>query len=248
MALYDNAAGTNNWREQTLYGSSRLGIWKPNINLASQNGGSVWDQTGKIAYELSNHLGNTMATISDNRLQVSGGYKADVLTASDYYAFGMAMSERSFTASGATAYRYGFNGKENDNEVKGAGNQQDYGMRIYDPRIGRFLSVDPLVKDYAYYTPYSFAGNMPIEAIDLDGLEPYKNGYKFAYKSDPTLNLFHADNLVDMSGATNPTSYNSLGWPRDAPYFWNKFKDTPLGQKSLSKDNLARIAINKSLS
>ncbi len=45
-------------------------------------------------------------------------------------------------------YRYGFNGKENDNEVKGSGNQQDYGMRIYDPRVGRFLSVDPMTKNY----------------------------------------------------------------------------------------------------
>jgi len=45
-------------------------------------------------------------------------------------------------------YRYGFNGKENDNEVKGSGNQQDYGMRIYDPRLGRFLSVDPLYREY----------------------------------------------------------------------------------------------------
>jgi hypothetical protein len=35
-------------------------------------------------------------------------------------------------------YRYGFNGKENDNKVKGEGNQQDYGMRVYDPRLGRF--------------------------------------------------------------------------------------------------------------
>lgn len=42
-------------------------------------------------------------------------------------------------------YRYGFNGKENDNDVKGIeGSQQDYGMRIYDPRLGRFLSVDPV--------------------------------------------------------------------------------------------------------
>ncbi|MEZ2442984.1 RHS repeat-associated core domain-containing protein [Chitinophaga sp. RCC_12] len=48
-------------------------------------------------------------------------------------------------------YRYGFNGKENDNEVKGEGNQQDYGMRIYDPRLGRFLSVDPLTKGYPHY-------------------------------------------------------------------------------------------------
>ena len=68
-------------------------------------------------------------------------------------------------------YRYGFNGKENDNEVKGEGNQQDYGMRIYDPRVGRFLSVDPLTKQYPHYTPYSYAGNKPIAFIDRDGEE-----------------------------------------------------------------------------
>jgi RHS repeat-associated protein len=68
-------------------------------------------------------------------------------------------------------YRFGFNGKENDNGVKGLGNQQDYGMRIYDPRVGRFLSVDPLSKSYPWYTPYQFAGNKPIWAVDLDGLE-----------------------------------------------------------------------------
>ena len=78
---------------------------------------------------------------------------------------------RKYFARGA--YRYGFNGKENDNEVKGEGNQQDYGMRIYDPRLGRFLSVDPIAREYPFYSPYQFAGNKPIQAIDLDGLEDY---------------------------------------------------------------------------
>jgi len=55
--------------------------------------------------------------------------------------------------------------------VKGLGNQQDYGMRIYDPRIGRFLSVDPLTKSYPELTPYQFASNTPIGGIDLDGEE-----------------------------------------------------------------------------
>ena len=74
--------------------------------------------------------------------------------------------------SSLDVYRFGFNGKENDNEAKGEGNQQDYGMRIYDPRVGRFLSVDPLMGKYPYYTPYQFAGNMPTKYVDLDGLEP----------------------------------------------------------------------------
>jgi RHS repeat-associated protein len=68
-------------------------------------------------------------------------------------------------------YRYGFNGKENDNDVKGEGNQQDYGLRIYDPRLGRFLSVDPLFKEYPYKTSYDFAENSPILGSDLDGAE-----------------------------------------------------------------------------
>src|SRR4030095_14109023 len=82
----------------------------------------------------------------------------------------MQMPERKYSADGS--YRYGFNGKENDNEVKGEGNQQDYGMRIYDPRLGRFLSVDPITKEDPDLTPYQFAGNMQIFAVDLDGLEP----------------------------------------------------------------------------
>jgi RHS repeat-associated protein len=82
------------------------------------------------------------------------------------------MPGRTYRAT--TSYRYGFNGKENDNEVKGVeGSQQDYGMRIYDPRLGRFLSVDPLAYSFPYFTPYQFSGNMPIAAVDLDGLEQY---------------------------------------------------------------------------
>ncbi len=80
----------------------------------------------------------------------------------------MIMPGRNFQS---TAYRYGFNGKENDNEVKGQGNQQDYGMRIYDPRVGRFLSVDPITKQYPELTPYQFSSNNPIAMIDVDGLE-----------------------------------------------------------------------------
>jgi len=88
-------------------------------------------------------------------------------------------------------YRYGFNGKENDNEVKGTGNQQDYGIRIYDPRVGRFLSTDPLTKTFPYWSPYQFSGNDPIRYIDLDGAE------QFDPQSRPT-------GIVYISVATAP--------------------------------------------
>lgn len=55
--------------------------------------------------------------------------------------------------------------------MSGSGNQYDYGFRIYNPRLGRFLSVDPLTKSFPMLTPYQFASNRPIDGIDLDGLE-----------------------------------------------------------------------------
>ena len=81
---------------------------------------------------------------------------------------------------------FGFNGKENDNEVKGVGNQQDYGFRIYDPRIGKFLSVDPLFKDYSELTTYQFASNNPILNIDIDGLEGKEAKMLYDNKGNPT--------------------------------------------------------------
>jgi len=80
---------------------------------------------------------------------------------------------------GTIGYRYGFNGKENDNEVKGSGNSQDYGLRIYDNRLAKFLSVDPLTKDYSELTPYQFASNSPILFIDIDGAEGGLNSLSF---------------------------------------------------------------------
>ncbi len=60
-------------------------------------------------------------------------------------AFGQEMPGRNFSSN---TYKFGFNGKENDNEVYGStGTFQDYGMRMYDTRVCRFISVDPLTKN-----------------------------------------------------------------------------------------------------
>lgn len=56
-----------------------------------------------------------------------------------------------------------------------AGSTQDYGFRIYNPSLGRFLSVDPLTENYPHLTPYQFASNRPIDGTDIDGLEYHQN-------------------------------------------------------------------------
>jgi RHS repeat-associated protein len=93
------------------------------------------------------------------------------MNAYDYYPFGMVIPERKYSTN---TYKFGFNGKENDSEVKGEANEQNYGMRIYDPRLGRFLSVDPLTKKYPWNSVYAFAENDVVRCIDLDGLEKYE--------------------------------------------------------------------------
>ncbi len=120
-------------------------------------------------------MGNVLVTVSDRKIGFDGDqdeqadyYEAEVLSASDYYPFGWSMPGRQF--AGSEKYRFGFNGKENDSEW-GSQVIQDYGFRIYNPSIGKFLSVDPLSPDYPELTPYQFASNTPIQAIDLDGLE-----------------------------------------------------------------------------
>jgi len=66
-------------------------------------------------------------------------------------------------------YRYGFNGKEGDDEVKGGGNSYDFGGRIYDPRVGRWLKLDPRASIYPSHSPYVYAANNPVALYDPNG-------------------------------------------------------------------------------
>lgn len=126
-------------------------------------------------YEKENHLGNVRAVVSDLKESTLNGttgapedFEPVVATISNYYPFGMLQAGRNFNSGD---YEYGFNGKRMDSEVSGTGNSYDYGFRIYNPRIGKFLSVDPLARKFSFYSPYHFAGNKPISALDIDGLE-----------------------------------------------------------------------------
>ncbi len=79
------------------------------------------------------------------------------------------------------------------------GDQQDYGMRVYDPRVGRFLSFDPLSKEYTEFSPFHFAGNNPIRNLDRDGGEPLDYSWKWQYKrfSVDGGNMIYSRNVMD---------------------------------------------------
>jgi RHS repeat-associated protein len=97
-------------------------------------------------------------------------FKPDVVTYNDYYPFGMLVPNRHANTSD---YRYGFQGQERDDELKGEGNSLNYEFRMHDPRVGRFFAIDPLFKSYPEISPYAFSENRPIDSGELEGLERY---------------------------------------------------------------------------
>lgn len=77
-------------------------------------------------------------------------------------------------------YRYGFQGQEKDDEIKGEGNSLNYTYRMHDPRVGRFFAVDPLSKSFPWNSPYAFSENRVIDKIELEGLETAETKSNYA--------------------------------------------------------------------
>ncbi len=159
---------TTTQTEVPLYGSKRLGLFRPEQDRwATVPSDPLYTRyVDERQFELSDHLGNVRAVVGDVRLPVSSRFIADLKAYNNYYPFGMLQTDRSWASE---SYRYGFNGMEMDNEVKGEGNSYDFGARMYDSRLGKWLSLDALASSYPGISPYTFALNTPIQAVDPDG-------------------------------------------------------------------------------
>ena len=105
-----------------------------------------------LSRNLGNHLGSSNVLVDEY---------GTLVNFEEYYPFG----ETSFGSYAKKRYR--FCGKEKDDES----GMYYYGARYYSPWLCRFISVDPLAAKYPFYTPYQYAGNQPINFIDLDGKE-----------------------------------------------------------------------------
>jgi RHS repeat-associated protein len=90
----------------------------------------------------------------------------DIMTYNDYYPFGALMPTRHESSA---AYRYGYQGSEKDDEVKGSGNQYTTFYRGLDVRLEKWLSVDPKSSLTPWESPYVSMGNNPIWRNDILG-------------------------------------------------------------------------------
>ncbi|GAL86398.1 Rhs family-like protein [Sporocytophaga myxococcoides] len=150
MSTYEiPSAGSLTLDEQYIYGSARLGVLR----------------NEKRSYELTDHLGNVRSVVGELR---DVNNQVEVISATDYYPFGMIAKTYN-----SNNYRYGFSGKEKDDEVKGGGNSYDYGARMYDPRVIRWQSLDPRIYLFDYQSGYISMSNNPINRIDPSGMGDY---------------------------------------------------------------------------
>lgn len=176
MGVYTILPESNEaWLDELhIYGSSRLGMIDKivplydNVPVAYTPANPAIHTLGYKKYEIVNYLGNVNAVITDRKVYAGGTYEAVVIMNSDYYPFGMEMPKR-HTNEGQ--YRYGYNGMELDNESKGNGNSYTTEFRQYDPRLGRWLSLDPLMAEFPWMSPYVAFDDNPIKFVDPKGLK-----------------------------------------------------------------------------
>jgi YD repeat-containing protein len=153
---------------------------------SSQTVGTVFtaEQSGIyhiLIYIYSNFVGAETFTISNfriadvskvveasNQVDLYGTFVPDVLAYNEYYPGGMLLPNRHGSVD---SYRYGFQGQEKDDEIKGEGNSVNFKFRMLDTRINRFFAVDPLAAEYPHNSPYALSENRLIDGIDLEGSE-----------------------------------------------------------------------------
>ena len=121
-----------------------------------------------------------------------------IRTCSDYSPFGVELDGRSVSGG----YRFGYQGSEKDNEFKGDGNSYTTEFRQLDPRLGRWLTIDPLFGKFPDMTPYNAYGNNPILNIDEKGdtikVSTKKGKYLFSLDDGkPELRKMTAEEVYD---------------------------------------------------
>ncbi|PHR44297.1 MAG: hypothetical protein COA32_14890 [Fluviicola sp.] len=157
---------------------------------------------------------------------------------SDYQVYGMLMDGR----SGSTPeYRYGFQGQEKDDEVKGEGNSINYKYRMHDPRIGRFFAVDPLAAKFPAWSPYVAFADNPIIYIDPDGRAPQD----FVQKEDGT--IYWDNNANDQATTKEGETYLGKTLTFDfVSYIDEELWDGPLGDIPTGDKLITQIILTAS--
>ena len=108
---------------------------------------------------ITDHLGST-------RTIVEGDDYTEV-EQNDYYPFGKRIADNTLPTTPTN--RWQFSGKEI--QTLGSINLLDFGARLYDDYLGRWISQDPVSHKYIGITPYGYCNNDPVIYLDINGAE-----------------------------------------------------------------------------
>lgn len=124
-----------------------------------------------------------------------------------YEPFGSLLPGRNYSSD---SYRFGFGGKPKDDEVFGAaGTSYDFDARILDPRVGRWMSIDPVVQRYPGYSPYAYVLNSPLLYRDEGGKENFIYLYDLRLQNPK---LTQADRTEILKQANEIAFYANSGF------------------------------------
>ena len=107
-------------------------------------------------YFLTDHLGSTRVVFD---------HLGTIVETNDFEPFGNRIDN---PGSAMTSNRYRFSGKEEQTTGPESG-LLDFGARMYNPTLGRWMGIDPLAEKYFGSSPYTYCGNSPIRFFDPDG-------------------------------------------------------------------------------
>ncbi len=160
------------------------------LKLLTEAGYVTLDDS-KYHYFVQDHQGNNRVVLSQS---------GTVEEVNHYYPFG-----GTFASTSVQPYKY--NGKELDR--KNGLDWYDYGARMYDAAIGRFMKADRFSEKYVFLSPYQYGANNPVNNIDINGDSLALNNTSAAQAMVAIYNGLQNGTNINMkfnNGVLDPTS------------------------------------------